>query len=376
MSHALVVKGKKTKNNLKQDPLQKAFHSLKNRIEILRRECEECARTLDRHLEFYETMIVPQNKQKALLLRQEIKLLYPYLKDKKQIKKEDRDLLKKAIARMFLTISHTEGPDMLLDEELSKIFKETLGFSFEVHRTAPFELFKRQMEKKFANLDLSNIKMEGSLEDAMDKVFDSMEEQGASLEQEDFAEEEVPRVKSKKEIREEQRALELEEFQKKEIGPLYKQLAKACHPDLETDPVRKLEKEALMKRITAAYDEKDLHALLALELEILLADDPEKKVFSEAQLKTYNRLLQMQIVELQGQLHRIPLEFKYMPLLNYTYYEWKRGDFVMGQIREELHYDIKTHKLLLERSEKDQALQLVREVIKSQRALELGEDDW
>ena len=159
MSHALVVKGKKTKNNLKQDPLQKAFHSLKNRIEILRRECEECARTLDRHLEFYETMIVPQNKQKALLLRQEIKLLYPYLKDKKQIKKEDRDLLKKAIARMFLTISHTEGPDMLLDEELSKIFKETLGFSFEVHRTAPFELFKRQMEKKFANLDLSNIKI-------------------------------------------------------------------------------------------------------------------------------------------------------------------------------------------------------------------------
>ena len=376
MSRALLVKNKKTKNNLKQDPLQKAFHSLKNRIEILRRECEECARTLDRHLEFYETMIVPQNKQKALLLRQEIKLLYPYLKDKKQIKKEDRDLLKKAIARMFLTISHTEGPDMLLDEELSKIFKETLGFSFEVHRAAPFELFKRQMEKKFANLDLSNIKMEGSLEDAMDKVFDSMEEQGASLEQEDLAEEEVPRVKSKKEIREEQRALELEEFQKKEIGPLYKQLAKACHPDLETDPVRKLEKEALMKRITAAYDEKDLHALLALELEILLADDPEKKVFSEAQLKTYNRLLQMQIVELQGQLYRIPLEFKYMPLQNYTYYEWKRGDFVMGQIREELHYDIKTHKLLIERSEKDQALQLVREVIKSQQALELGEDDW
>jgi hypothetical protein len=373
MSHSVIVQNKQIKNN--QSPLQKTFHSLKKRIELLRKECAECTKVLDRHLEFYGKMLLPQERQITLLLREEIKLFSPYLT--KQLKKQEKAILKQIIEGLFEKISMIEGPEMLLDEELSKIFKEIVGFSYQEDRSAGFEEFKKDMETKFSqkgvDIDLSDIKMEGSMEDAIAEVMESMREQGAFLEKDDV---EAPRAKSKKQIKKEQKALELEALQKKEIGPLYKQLAKACHPDLETDPILKLEKETLMKRITSAYEARDLHALLALELEVLLADDPEQKIRSEDQLKVYNGLLQMQIVELQATLHRIPMEFKYAPLGRYVAYQWKKGDFVLNHILKEMHSEIRIHKELIGECEKGDTLQLIREAIKERRFLDSVSDGW
>jgi hypothetical protein len=376
MTSNLIVTNKKKES---QSPLQKTFHSLKKRIEILRKDCIECTKALDRHLEFYDQMLLPQERQITLFLREEIKLFSPYLK--KQLKKQEKAILKQIIEDMFEKISTIEGPDMLLDEELSKIFEEMFGFSFQEERSSGFEEFKQQMEAKFAkqgvDIDLTDIKMEGSLDEAIADVMESMMEQGAFFEENPS---EAPRVKTKKELKKElkkeQKALELAALQKKEIGPLYKQLAKACHPDLETDPILKLEKEALMKRITSAYEARDLHALLALELEIILADDPEKKVRSEDQLKVYNDLLQTQIVEIQGTLHRIPMEFKYAPLGRYVAYQWKKGDFILDHILKELYSEITTHKKLMEECEKGNALQLIRKAIKERQFLNSLDNDY
>ena len=46
-------------------------------------------------------------------------------------------------------------------------------------------------------------------------------------------------------------------------------LAKMLHSDLETDETLKLEREELMKKVTAAYQDKDLNTLLKLEIEII-----------------------------------------------------------------------------------------------------------
>ena len=52
---------------------------------------------------------------------------------------------------------------------------------------------------------------------------------------------------------------------KLEIKTLFRQLAKAFHPDKEQQEHLKEEKTALMKKITAAYENQDLYGLLKIE---------------------------------------------------------------------------------------------------------------
>lgn len=54
---------------------------------------------------------------------------------------------------------------------------------------------------------------------------------------------------------------------KLEIKSLFRQLAKAFHPDKEQQEHLKEEKTALMKKITAAYENQDLYGLLKIEKE-------------------------------------------------------------------------------------------------------------
>ncbi len=56
-------------------------------------------------------------------------------------------------------------------------------------------------------------------------------------------------------------------MKKRNLKSLYKQLAKVLHPDLETDPESKLQKEEWMKRLTSAHALGDLRELLSIEFE-------------------------------------------------------------------------------------------------------------
>ncbi len=55
-----------------------------------------------------------------------------------------------------------------------------------------------------------------------------------------------------------------DELAKKSITELYKELAKLIHPDLEQDEQRRHSKEQLMKELTAARDQEDVHAMLII----------------------------------------------------------------------------------------------------------------
>lgn len=57
-----------------------------------------------------------------------------------------------------------------------------------------------------------------------------------------------------------------DELKQRSLRDVYIALAKVLHPDIEPDPARKREKEAFLKRVTAAYREGNLVELLHLEL--------------------------------------------------------------------------------------------------------------
>jgi hypothetical protein len=69
---------------------------------------------------------------------------------------------------------------------------------------------------------------------------------------------------------------------KLEIKSLYRQLAKAFHPDVEPLEHLKVEKTSLMKKITAAYENQDLYGLLKLEKEHM-----GSREFSEDKIELY-----------------------------------------------------------------------------------------
>jgi hypothetical protein len=81
---------------------------------------------------------------------------------------------------------------------------------------------------------------------------------------------------------------------------VYRQLARANHPDLERDPALQQHNTARMQRITEAYEANDLYTLLQLLSESGPADQEADDV-----LLRYTQALQQQQTELKQQLQAL-----------------------------------------------------------------------
>ncbi|MCC3159883.1 hypothetical protein LJ737_21765 [Hymenobacter sp. 15J16-1T3B] len=83
---------------------------------------------------------------------------------------------------------------------------------------------------------------------------------------------------------------------------VYRQLARANHPDLERDPAVARQKTERMQRITRAYEADDLYALLQLLAEHTAVDADQE---SDELLLRYVRALQQQQTELKLRLQQL-----------------------------------------------------------------------
>ena len=103
----------------------------------------------------------------------------------------------------------------------------------------------------------------------------------------------------------ERKAREKEQAKLRDFKSLFKSLAKAMHPDLVIEPEAKEHREQWMKRLTAAYEKKDLHAMLTIEMEWLGTESKDLEAASDEKLKMYTRLLREQTRELEFELHSL-----------------------------------------------------------------------
>ncbi len=81
---------------------------------------------------------------------------------------------------------------------------------------------------------------------------------------------------------------------------VYRQLARAHHPDLERDPAAQVVKTALMQEITGAYEAGDLYALLQL-----MADSAHAEAADADVLIQYTQALHRQQIDLKTQLNAL-----------------------------------------------------------------------
>ncbi|WP_157084950.1 hypothetical protein [Hydrogenophaga palleronii] len=80
---------------------------------------------------------------------------------------------------------------------------------------------------------------------------------------------------------------------------LFRQLASALHPDREADPQARLLKTALMSEANAAYEKRDLVALLQIQDRAALADPTAVHQLSDQRLASLTLLLKAQVAELE-----------------------------------------------------------------------------
>lgn len=113
------------------------------------------------------------------------------------------------------------------------------------------------------------------------------------------------------------------------LRTIYRQLASALHPDRATDAPERDRKTALMKDVNAAYERKDLTALLRMQLQIAQIDASKLAALSDEKLKTMCVLLETQytalLEDIDNQRRELAHDFGYSSRLQFCEHDLKEA---------------------------------------------------
>ncbi|MGL4399383.1 MAG: hypothetical protein ACRCXD_05920 [Luteolibacter sp.] len=156
-----------------------------------------------------------------------------------------------------------------------------------------------------------------------------------------------PRKPTKAQAEKERKRLELEDARNRDLKSLFKQLAKAFHPDLEPDPLLKEHKKVWMQRLNTAYAANDLREMLQLEMEWLGEEATNLATAGDEKLKVYCMVLKEQIAELKAKVHFLKHEPQYGPLQRFIdpFYDTLPNP---ASIKRSLREELNRHREMLE----------------------------
>ena len=334
-----LIIGKKATQKLSK--LQQAFNRLVKKLENLRQAKEDLAKLLSEKLNYYGKHIHPLEEKIAELHKQSAKTFYRLYHQEEKLSDSEREVLIDIIdsqMAQFMKFSREEP-----DPELKEIYEFIAEEDYDESVESDFQAMKADMKETFQglgiDLDLEDFKSDMSEDELMRKMFEMLND---AKEQAEAQADEAPKSKkSKKQIEREAREKEIEDAKNKDISKIYKQLAKIFHPDLEQDAERKLEKENMMKQLTAAYEKGDLHTLLRLELEWLHKEEDNLEKLSDAKLKIYNQALKDQVEELELEIDLSTEHPRYHPLKKYVKRFFGLESVNLKREKQNLEHDIK-----------------------------------
>jgi hypothetical protein len=294
---------------------QRAFNRLVGKVDRLRTQLEVERRKLDAALVFHAEHL-RHRVQRAVALRKDlIRALRPFLDDRR-VSRRDKGVLWTMLAEQLDdVVAKDDGP---LDDDLRALFEELEGADLAQLEQDQFDDVRTMMEAMFAEqgvkVDLSRFRPHMSEEEMAAAAAEMAAEAERQVRNAHGLNDQPRRRKTRRELKMEARAAELEELRKSSIGAVYRRLAKVLHPDLELDRDRRQEKSAVMQQVTAAYAKSDLHTLLRLEIEWNFRDETDVARLSDEKLAAYNRVLEEQAADLQAALDQLFWHPRYEPL--------------------------------------------------------------
>ena len=299
-----------------------------------------------------------------------IKELMPLLES---YKRADRDVVLKAVEllkSLKLSAKRRESLGELLSEKADDLISDPVGLSdddleklqaivsefgpseeeMDEEDEAEFEFLCDMLEQtaRKAGIDLDLSDLDPNTDPAeFERTVKERLGHAQSLFEDSAASPQRPRKKTKAQLEKERKRAELEEARNRDLKSLFKQLAKAFHPDLESDPLLKVHKENWMKRLNAAYAINDLREMLQLELEWLGEEASNLATAGEEKLKVYCAVLKEQIADLKEKTRFLLSEPQYGPLQRFR--DPYHGHFANpGMVKREINQELKRVRGLLE----------------------------
>jgi hypothetical protein len=353
---------------------QSTFNRFIKKIEKLQNSIKEREAVLNQGLHYYHSNVRPVEEKIVETLSECIPLFYSYYKHpRSKISKKEREILKELIQSLLGHLGRYVMPQQI-NSEITEIISDIEGVDFQEIVSDQFAFLKEEISSFAAeqglNIDLSEINVTDSDEELMAKFQSAFQASKNSQEEANIkGMKERVKKKTKQQLKKEQHAREVEEIQKKGLSKIYKELAKALHPDLESDPVVKAEKEALMKKLTLAYENQDLHTLLSLEITWMnrsASNESDSRFqIGEEQLKIYNAILKDQVKSLEVELNYLFTHPRYFDM-RHILDGYRQASIIetLEDEKEQLSKDIERYSLAIIDLKGGSNFKRVKEILK------------
>lgn len=357
-----VLRIKQPKEKVNED--QKTFRRLKKQLETLKKKEKTEQAELDQGLLFYHEKIRIEEEKINKALEERVNLTYQFHKKAKSFSKKALSTLKELILFDIESLLKSVGLHGM-SQKIEEIGKELGWKGAEATLLDELNPMIEDIESMFASqgikVDLSNVNIKDGEEEVIRKLFEQVE---IGFDQQADAPKKKPSQKLQK----------IEELQKKSMNAIYKQLAKTLHPDLELDPEKKARKEEQMKRLTVAYENRDLPTLLELEQEWIDSSERYSSIESLDQLKIYNTILREQIEIIKDRMAMQLLHPKYFPIQRF-YGDRFTGIAPLWEVYQEMKIDLENIESFIEQLKSPQAEEILRRTLQQEWALQEMENN-
>jgi hypothetical protein len=271
---------------------QQLFNKLTKRIETLEKDIDSEEQKLNKLLEIHSKEITPVETSIANT-RLQLAMTLDKATERNKFTKKQTENIREAILTFcndaFRFIEPNPEQESLYNKWSRVSYKEEL----EQQESETKEMFSEMMNDMFGmNVDMDDLEGPDGFARFQEKMKDKFEQAQQKNQQKN-------QKKSQKAQAKEEAQKAKEELKNKSIRSIYIALAKLLHPDTETDPMLKAEKEEIMKQVTVAYDNKDLVALLKLEMEWVHKTSEHLEKMTDDKLKLYIGALKEQVAELE-----------------------------------------------------------------------------
>ncbi|TXT40433.1 MAG: heat shock protein DnaJ domain-containing protein [Comamonadaceae bacterium] len=274
-------------------PAQKRFNQLLRQTETLASKIEAVRALADSNRPLFSQILTPLEQQRTALMRDMALWLGERLK-RKGLTARQQDCAREILCDIAASLA------MAGDASMQELHDAHSDESLEEQEKAEAARMKMFMEGMLGEEIGDDEAAFDTLDELMRASMAKMQAQ-ASAEQEVHAQRQNKRKKSATQLKAEAEAQDANGA----LRTLYRQLASALHPDRETDPHEQLRKTALMKEANAAYERRDLLALLHLQMRADLVDGEQVANLAKEKLAAMTALLKERVNVLRRELFQI-----------------------------------------------------------------------
>jgi hypothetical protein len=238
-------------------PAQQRFNKLLEKIELLTQKLAQTQAMADTFRPVYSSTLKPLQARRDVALRE----MVLWLDGRLQKKGLTPAVLRDAKA---LVCSLSEGLALAGDAEMRALHDRHSPQSLaDKEKSAAEDL--QDMMHRMAGVDVSDLNEGASAQDLLHAGMERVRQQMADEQAEKEARAKARRD-SKPRSAAQQKALARQQDAQGALRSIYRQLASALHPDREPDELERARKTGLMGEVNAAYERRDLMALLTLQL--------------------------------------------------------------------------------------------------------------